>query len=64
MKRKGEYLTSGPRYIGQPDVRADMTGNSHLKFFTSDLPGKYLVVLQGLNGNGEAVSATHSFTVE
>ena len=46
------------------DVRAEMTGNSHLKFFTSDLQGKYLVVLQGLNGNGEAVSATHSFTVE
>jgi len=46
------------------DVRADITGNSNLKFFTSDLQGKYLVVLQGLNGNGEAVSATHSFTVE
>lgn len=46
------------------DVREEMTGNSHLKFFTSDLQGKYLVVLQGLNGNGEAVSATHSFTVE
>ena len=46
------------------DVREQMSGNSHLKFFTSDLPGKYLVVMQGITENGEAVSATRSFTVK
>jgi hypothetical protein len=45
------------------DVREHISGNSHLKFFTSDLPGKYLVVVQGINEKGDPVSATHSFTV-
>ncbi len=47
-----------------PDVRNHISGNLHLKFFTSDLPGKYLVVVQGLNEKADAVSATHSFTVK
>jgi hypothetical protein len=46
------------------DVREHISGNSHLKFFTSDMPGKYLVVVQGINEHGDAVSATHSFTVK
>jgi len=46
------------------DVREQISGDSRLKFFTSDLPGKYLVVMQGINGNGDAVSATRSFTVK
>jgi len=46
------------------DVREHINGNSHLKFFTSDLPGKYLIVVQGINEKGDAVSATGSFTVK
>jgi len=47
-----------------PDVREHTGGNSYLKFFTSDLEGRYLVVVQGINENGDAISATHSFTVK
>jgi hypothetical protein len=47
-----------------PNVPANNTGQSSLEFYTSDLQGKFLVVLQGFNANGAPISATGSFKVE
>lgn len=47
-----------------PDVQIAKDGKAALRFYTSDTPGKFLVVLQGFNGNGEPVSTTSSFIVE
>ena len=56
-----------------PDLRSTLywlaetpsgsTGNISVQFFTSDMQGRFMVVLQGLNGKGEPVAVTHSFTV-
>lgn len=47
-----------------PDVTANKAGQASLQFYTSDLSGKFLVVLQGLNSQGEPVYSTGSFIVE
>ena len=47
-----------------PDVPVNNAGQASLQFYTSDLHGKFLIVLQGFNAAGEPVYATGSFTVE
>ena len=37
-----------------PDVQTDKNGKGNISFFTGDIPGKYLVVLQGVSSTGVA----------
>jgi hypothetical protein len=37
-----------------PDITIDSKGEQKISFYTSDVVGKYLVVMQGLNNNGVA----------
>ncbi len=46
-----------------PDVRTDHTGNAKINFYTSDVKGKYVVVLQGLDAAGNAGSQAFTFEV-
>ena len=46
-----------------PDVTTNEKGNGHISFFTGDVPGKYLVVLQGISSNGKAGSESFIFNV-
>jgi hypothetical protein len=39
-----------------PNVTTNEKGTGHISFFTGDIPGKYLVVLQGISSNGDAGS--------
>ncbi|MDE3213471.1 MAG: hypothetical protein KGM98_09580 [Bacteroidota bacterium] len=39
-------------------------GKKETGFYTSDIPGKYLVVMEGISSNGEPVYATTTFTVK
>ena len=39
-------------------------GKETLSFYSSDLPGKYIVVVEGLAADGRAGSAIASFEVE
>ena len=39
-----------------PDIKTDSSGNGNISFYTGDVPGKYLVVLQGISANGDAGS--------
>ncbi len=48
----------------QPDVSTDTKGHRTIQFYTSDQPGKFLVVLQGFDATGKPVSTTSSFIVK
>lgn len=45
-----------------PDVTGNVEGSS-LKFHTSDLEGRYAVIVEGLSGDGRAGRTTYEFTV-
>ncbi len=47
-----------------PSVNTGGSGKSQLSFYTSDQPGKYIGVIQGITANGEAGSQTFSFEVK
>ena len=46
-----------------PDVYTDKNGKKQVSFYTSDTPGTYGVVIQGVTANGLAGSKTTTFTV-
>lgn len=46
-----------------PGIATDQEGKSQLEFFTSDVPGTYLVTVHGLDHQGYAGSKTYTFTV-
>lgn len=48
----------------QPDAYTNAQGKTNLSFFTSDQPGKYIGVIQGLTLNGEAGSKYFTFEVK
>jgi hypothetical protein len=47
-----------------PDLPANARGNVALSFYSSDLPGKYLVVVEGLAADGSAGSGLATFEVK
>jgi hypothetical protein len=46
-----------------PSVTTGANGKSQVSFYTSDQPGKYVGVIQGITGNGEAGSQSFTFEV-
>ena len=40
-----------------------INGKRDISFYTSDVPGKYTVLIQGISGSGLAAFATTTFTV-
>lgn len=47
----------------EPAIHTDETGKRQVEFFTSDVPGDYVVVVEGLNQDGDAGTGTLTFTV-
>ncbi|MDP4254563.1 MAG: hypothetical protein Q8938_11185 [Bacteroidota bacterium] len=47
-----------------PDIHADARGKTQLRFYTSDLPGKYGIVVQGITPDGRTCTATSEFEVD
>jgi hypothetical protein len=47
-----------------PQIITDREGKKGLSFYTSDLKGKFVVVVQGITANGTAGVTTHTFEVE
>ena len=35
-----------------PDIKTGITGKTSLSFYTSDLPGKYAITVEGMNDKG------------
>ena len=50
--------------LWSPDVNTDAEGKAILQFYSSDRAGKYMAILQGINRNGDPVSAFTTFQVE
>jgi len=48
----------------QPDVTTDKEGKQKLEFYTSDVPGNYRVVVEGLNSEGIAGTKIYTFSVK
>ncbi len=46
-----------------PSVKTNRDGTAEIEFWTSDLPGIYIINIQGISGTGEKVSGYKSFTV-
>ena len=47
-----------------PNLTTTPDGKAGVSYFTSDMPGKYIGVLQGIGGNGRSGSAYFSFEVK
>jgi len=47
-----------------PSVHTGSNGRAGIQFYSSDLPGKYTIVVQGMSDKGEFVSGTGSFEVK
>jgi hypothetical protein len=47
-----------------PDIQTDAQGKVEINFYTSDLKGKYIVVLQGMNADGRAGKESLLFEVK
>ncbi len=47
-----------------PDIHTDAQGKAEINFFTSDLKGKYVAVLQGMNVDGRVGERSVSFEVK
>jgi uncharacterized protein YfaS (alpha-2-macroglobulin family) len=47
-----------------PDIHTDAQGKAEINFFTSDLKGKYIAVLQGMNANGRVGERSVLFEVK
>ncbi len=46
-----------------PDIKTDQSGKAKAKFYTSDLPGNYIAILQGISIDGQLGSTIFRFTV-
>ena len=49
--------------LWSPHIRIAGGASEEINFFTSDVPGKYMVMIQGITGSGLAGSAITTFTV-
>jgi hypothetical protein len=47
-----------------PDISTGKNGQKQLSFYTGDVPGKYLVVVQGITSGGKAGCSDIEFSVE
>lgn len=46
-----------------PDIKTDANGNAQLTFYTSDIKGKFIAVLEGMDERGKAGRCTFGFEV-
>jgi len=47
-----------------PNLHTNETGKGHINFYTSDQPGNYLVVVQGIDAGGKAGAAVYPIIVK
>jgi len=46
-----------------PEIRTDASGKTLTSFYTSDVPGNYIAIIQGITADGKSGSSTIRFTV-
>ncbi len=47
-----------------PDIKTNLTGKKDLSIFSSDLPGTYAIVLEGISADGKTISKVVKFEVK
>jgi hypothetical protein len=47
-----------------PEIKISGAQKKELSFYTSDLDGKYFIILQGISGKGNVISSTAAFEVK
>jgi hypothetical protein len=47
-----------------PELKSDVKGKTQFSFYTSDVPGKYVMVTEGLSAKGQAGSQIRYFDVK
>ena len=47
----------------EPEIKTDDQGKHQLEFYTSDVPGEYMIVVEGMDADGCSGSKTYRFTV-
>jgi hypothetical protein len=55
--------TTGLYYFGT-EIKSDVQGKNQISFYSSDLPGRYALVVQGLTNNGEPGEVVLFFNVK
>lgn len=48
----------------EPNINIDKDGTTKVEFYTSDVPGQYRIVVEGLDENGYSGSRSDTFTVK
>ena len=48
----------------EPGIKTNKDGNNIVSFFSSDVPGRYAVEIQGITGSGQAGSQVNYFTAK
>jgi uncharacterized protein YfaS (alpha-2-macroglobulin family) len=46
-----------------PDLKTDASGKQALSFYSSDLPGRYAIIVQGISSDGRSGSKVSYFDV-
>lgn len=59
LKRKPDYRTT---LYWEPQLKTSKEGKKAVEFFSGDIPGKYKVVVEGMNEQGQ--TGYHSFFIE
>lgn len=47
-----------------PSVRTDSRGEAEVEFWTSDLPGSYNIIVNGVTGSGDRISVHRTFRIK
>ena len=65
-KNQRESRLPDQRYLlfWNPTVITDQDGHKQLEFYTSDIPGEYKIIVEGITKDGHLGSATSTFTVK
>ena len=58
---QGDYRTT---LHWQPNINVDTNGKSNFSFFTNDVPGEYLIKVEGITLDGRPVSTVQHFEVD
>ncbi|MGH2645766.1 MAG: hypothetical protein ACRDE2_17575, partial [Chitinophagaceae bacterium] len=47
-----------------PDIKTNQQGNASCSFYSSDLTGQYIVIVNGISGDGHAGHDSFTFEVK
>ncbi|MCK4923292.1 MAG: TonB-dependent receptor plug domain-containing protein [Bacteroidales bacterium] len=64
LRSDEQYIDDRSTLLWIPDLKLDKNGNSTINFYTSDLPGEYLIITEGIDFKGNPISSVKNIYVE